>query len=227
MKEFRKRCCYELALCASFFSLIHSPIAYTAEVEEALIAKTTSSHIDVDKDTYTVNFNNIAIIEFIRFASKITNLNFVFEEGDLQFSVTVVSEEAVSAKNVMSALSQVLRMHDLTLIEQDGNVLITKSKTVNQIAPIVSSDLPDSKAKNAALVTRVFRLKNASVNTIAGIIRPMCSDSALIEVSLETRQLIVTDVTTNVDQIASLLTSLDAPHSPLDVETYVVKNIPP
>jgi type III secretion protein C len=225
MKEFRKRYWYEVALCASFIPLIYSPIAYTASIEDKLAAAGFQSNVDVDKDTYTVNFNNISIIELIRFASKITNLNFVFEEGDLQFSVTVVSEEAVTAKSMMTALSQVLRMHDLVLLEQDGNVLITKSTKVNQIPTIVSSDLPDSQAANAALVTRVFRIKNANVNTIAGIIRPMSSEGALIEVSIETRQLIVTDITTNVEQIAALLTSLDAPHTPLDVETYVVKNI--
>jgi type II secretory pathway component GspD/PulD (secretin) len=227
MKEIPKRV-LRLAHCSSFFFLLYSPFAYTADIDENLIAAAAKiQNVNVDKDTYTVNFNNVSIIEFIRFASKITNLNFVFEEGDLQFSVTVVSEEAVSAKSVMAALSQVLRMHNLTLLEQDGNVLITTSKAVNQIPPIISSDLPDSKANNAALVTRVFRLKNANVNTIAGIIRPMCSSAALIEVSVETRQLIVTDITTNVEQIDSLLASLDAPHTPLDVETYTVKNIPP
>ncbi len=228
MKEFRKRYWYEVALCASFFPLIYSPVAYTADIEEKLIAAAhVQSSTDVEKDTYTVNFNNVSIIEIIRFASKITNLNFVFEEGDLQFSVTIVSEEAVSAKSVMAALSQVLRIHDLLLLEEDGNVLITKSTKVNQIPPIISTDLPHSSAGNAALVTQVFRIKNANANSIAAIIRPMCSDSALIEVSAETRQLIVTDITTNVEQIASLLTSLDAPHTPLDVELYVVKNIPP
>jgi type III secretion protein C len=223
-KNFCKR---SLALLASFFSLIYSPIAYTADIEEDLIAANVQATVNVDTDTYTVNFRNISIIEFIRFASRITNLNFVFDEGDLQFAVTVISEEPVSARNVMSALSQVLRMHDLVLLEQGGNVLITKSRRVNQIPPIVSNDLPESQPGNAALITRVFRLKNANVNTIAGIIRPMCSDTALIEVAVETRQLIVTDLTTNVEQIASLLTSLDAPHTPLDVENYVVKNIPP
>ena len=238
MKEFRKRYWYEVALCASFVQLIYSPIAYTADIggedrpevsfksnEWTELAAKISANADTD--TYTINFNNIAIIELIRFASKITDLNFVFEEADLQFTVTVVSEEPVSAKSLMAALSQVLRTHDLVLLEENGNVLITKSTTVNQIAPIVSSDLPDSHAGNAALVTRVFRLKNANVNTIAGIIRPMTSQGALIEVSVETRQLIVTDITTNVDQIASLLMSLDAPHTSLDVETYVVKNIAP
>ena len=227
MKEFRKRLWYEVALCASFLPLIHSAVAYTADVEDQLIAADMHSKVNVEQDTYTVNFNNIAIIEFVRFASKITNLNFVFEDADLQFTVTVISEESVTAKNVMAALAQVLRMHDLLLIEQDGNVLITKSRTVNAIAPIVSADLPDSKDSNSALVTRVFRIKNANVNSIANIIRPMCSDTAMIEVSVETRQLIVTDITPNVDQIASLLLSLDSPHTPLEVDTYTVKNMAP
>ena len=127
----------------------------------------------------------------------------------------------------MASLSQVLRMHDLILLEQEGNVLITKSTKVTQIPPIVSSDLPDSKSGNAALVTRVFRLKNASPGSIAAILRPMISQNALIEVSNETNQLIVTDITTNVDQIANLLISLDSSHSPLDVDLYTVKNLPP
>ena len=228
MKEFRKRYWYyEVALCASFIQLIHSPIAYTADVEDVLGAAKVETNTAVDTDTYTVNFNNVSIIELIRFTSKITRLNFVFDEADLPFSVTVVSKEAVSSKSMMAVLSQVLRMHDLILLEQGGNVLITKSTKVNQIPPIVSADLPDSQAGNAAIVTRVFQIKNANINSIAAIIRPMSSAGALIEISPETRQLIVTDIATNVDQIAQLLSSLDAPHSPLDIEMYVVKHISP
>ncbi|MBS0651741.1 MAG: hypothetical protein JSR93_11320 [Verrucomicrobia bacterium] len=229
MKEFRKRLWFEAALCASFLNLIHSSVAYSVDKPENLnlIADSSSSNVDVTQNAYTINFNNVSIIEFIRFVSKITNLNFVFEEGDLQFNVTVVSEEPVSAKNVMSALAQVLRVHDMTLLEQESNVLIVKSTDVNQIPTIVSGDLPDSQAGNAALVTQVFRIKNANPNAVAGILRPMTSKGALIEVSNETRQLIVTDITTNVEKIASLLASLDAPHTPLDIESYVVKNIGP
>ena len=229
MKEFRKRLWLEMALCASFLNLIHSNIAYSVDPKEdlPLVADVTHMAGDTSQNAYTINFNNVSIIEFIRFASKITNLNFVFEEGDLQFTVTVVSEEAVSSKNVMSALAQVLRVHDLMLLEQGNNVLIVKSTQVNQIPTIISSDLPNSQAENALLVTQVFRIKNANLNSIANIIRPMTSKGSLIEVSNETRQLIVTDIITNVEKIASLLTSLDAPHTPLDVETFVVKNITP
>lgn len=178
-------------------------------------------------DNYTINFNNISIIELIRFASKLTGLNFIFEEQELQFAVTVVSEEPISSKSVMSVLSQVLRMHNLNLLEQEGNVLITTSNKVNQIPTIVSADLPPSHTHNAALITRIFRIKNANVTSVARIIKPMVSQTALIEVSDETRQLIVTDIATNIDQIAALLSSLDAPHTPLEVESYKIQNAQP
>lgn len=224
MRELRKSLWTELSLFVSFFPLLHSTIAYTAEVPEQFIAAGTQESV-TEGEQYTVNFNNVAIIEIIRFASKIGNVNFIFDQADLQFNVTVVSEEAVSAKNILSVLAQVLRTHDLILVEQEGNILITKSTKVNAIPTIVSSDLPETINGNTALVTRVFRIKNANINSIANIIRPMTSDGALIEISAETRQLIVTDVASNVDQVASLLASLDAPHTPLEIESYGVKNV--
>ncbi len=230
MREFRRW--YEAALCTALLQIIYSPFAHTADEESAqFLAETemvaASVRSNGKTDVYTVNFNNISMLELIRFTSKITNLNFVFDQADLQFSVSFVSEEAVSAKSMMAALGQVLRMHDLVLLEEGNNVLITKNTTVRQIPPIISQDMTDPDAFRAAIVTRVFRIKNANVNAVASIIRSMISVGALVEISAETRQLIVTDLAANVDQIAALLDSLDAPHSPLDVETFVVKNIPP
>ena len=49
----------------------------------------------------------------------------------------------------------------------------------------------------------------------------MLSDSALLETSLETKQLIITDITTNVDQISTLLATIDAPHSSLEIDSYL------
>lgn len=180
--------------------------------------------LEKKKDTYTINFNNVAIIEYIRFTSKITNLNFIFNEDELKFNVTIVSEEPVTPSNIVSILIQTLRINGLIVLEQDGNLQITKVRNVSQLATIVSSDLPDSGSRSP-LVTRVFRIKNANLDTVASVIKPMISDTALLEVSAETKQLIVTDITTNVDKISTLLATIDAPHSPLEVDTYVARNV--
>ena len=179
----------------------------------------------MEKESYTINFTNVAIGEYLRFVSKITGYNFIFKEQDLPFTVTIVSEEPVTAKNVMSTLIQVLRAHNLMLYEQDNNYLITTNPAISQLAEIISENSPKT---DAALITRIFRVRNVNPSTLAEILRPMVSMSASIEVSLETKQLIVTDITTNIEKIAQLLESLDSPpHSALEVDSYTAVNLPP
>ena len=219
-----------VALFASFANLLHPAICYSKIAEDVELASLISSEPETSNESgsgYTVNFNNVPVVEVIRFVSKITNMNFIFADEEVQFNVTIISEEPITVKNIMSALIQVLRINQLTLLEQDNSLIITKSTDVTQIPTIVSGDLPDSKMTQAPIITRVFRIKNASVASIATIIRPMTSKGALIEVSAETRQLIVTDITTNVDKIGLLLASLDAPHTPLEIDSYEAKNISP
>ncbi len=224
-------------LWASCINFLSPNICYTQQLEGSTVADTSKESVDSDYQpsydateelaAYTVNFNNVPIIEVIRFISKITNTNFVFQEQDLQFTVTIVSEEPIAVKNILSALIQVLRIHDLSLLEQDNNIVISKNPAVTQLPTIVSSDSPDSINTTSALVTRIFRIKNANVGSIASIVKPFTSQSALVEVSNETKQLIVTDIITNVDKIATLLASLDTPHTSLDIESYAVRNISP
>lgn len=198
--------------------------AHTVD-DNFLLASPANPHFKAE-DGYTMNFNNVSIIEYIRFVSKIFNVNFVFDEKELQFNVTIVSEDSVSSKNIMSALIQVLRIHNLRILEQENNLLITSSSDVNQIPTIISSELPGATSAGSPLITRVFRIKNANLATLTTILKPMISKGALIETSIETRQLIVTDVTTNVDKIAQLLLSLDAPHSPLEFDSYTARYVP-
>lgn len=186
-----------------------------------------SASADAANDGFNINFNNVSINEYIRFVSRILNVNFVFNDADLQFNVTIVSEEPISPRDIFSALVQVLRINNISIVQQGNNYLLTSSKAVSQIPPVVSEETPSAIPPGAPIITRIFRIKNANVNTLAGILRPMVSKAALIEVSTETRQLIITDVTTNVEQVATLLLSLDSPNNPLNVGSYTAKSITP
>jgi type II secretory pathway component GspD/PulD (secretin) len=176
------------------------------------------------QDGYTINYNTISIIEYIRFASKICKVNFIYQEADLNFTVTIVSDEPVTAKNVMATLIQILRVHGLLLLEQGNNLVIHKSADVKQIATLVTESSPNA---NSPIVTRIFRVKNAKPDSVAAIIQPMISSSALLEISAETRQLILTDITANVDKVAVLIENLDSPHTLLDIKSYKTVNNPP
>lgn len=205
------------------FSLFTFISLYSEEAQKSL--STDSKEMAATAiEGYTINYNTVSIVEYIRFASKICNINFIFNEEDLNFTVTVVSDAPITPQNVMGTLIQVLRIHGLSLLEQDNNLVIHKSPDVIQIATLVTNRADE---KNAPIVTRIFRVKEAKAETIAGIIRPMISASALLEVLSETRQLILTDVTVNVNKVAALIDILDAPVNQLAVKTYVaVHNTP-
>ena len=176
---------------------------------------------NAQQKTILINFNNVGIIEFIRFISRISGKNFVFDEADLQFNVTIVSEEPTTIENIMTALLQELRIHDLTLLEQGNNLIIHKNLKVNSVSKVVAEDLPGSHAGNAEIVTQVFRMNTLAPDRAAAIIRPLVSSNALVEFIGD--HLIVTDLHTNIVEIGKLLKSLDAPNSGLVIGQYVAR----
>src|SRR3989339_2277529 len=93
-----------IALWTSFLHFLSSDFCYTQSAESSTSEASEMSLGNQDEPKYTINFNHVPVIEVIRFVSKITHTNFVFEEDDLQFSVTIISEEPISVKNILSAL---------------------------------------------------------------------------------------------------------------------------
>lgn len=176
-----------------------------------------------NSEGYTINFDNVPIQEFLKYISKITGVNVIYNETDLNFNVTIVSEEQTDLNNVLSALVQILRIHGLTLIEEEKNLLIHKNDDVRQIPTVVSAESPLKGKLKPAIMTKVFRIQKGNPSHIAALIIPMLSKDALVEVSTETRQLIITDVSSSIQTIEQLLLSLDAPETPYDVDAYAPK----
>lgn len=201
-----------------------------AEDNPKLIAATnkaaTPTQDDSEQKKVLINFNNVSMVEYIRFVSRISNRNFVFDENDLQFNVTIISEEPATIENIMTALLQELRIHDLQLIEDNNNLIIHRNPKVSAISQVVSDTSPNPLEKNTDLVTRVFRLNTLDADKALVLLRPLVSESALIESLKDTNQLIVTDITANVQKIADLLKSLDAPNSGLVIGQYVSRLTP-
>ncbi len=172
---------------------------------------------------YTINFDNVPIQEFLKFVSKIAKVNVIYNDDDLNFNVTIVSEEQTNLQNIMSALVQVLRIHGLTLIEEEQNLLIHRNEDVKQIPTVVSSEKPINQNMRATIMTKVFKIEKGNPSHIASLITPMLSREAIVEVSMETRQLIITDVASSLETIQDLLLSLDAPETPYDIELFTAE----
>lgn len=190
----------------------------TAQIEENRNAPEESQ-----EQSILINFNNVSIIEYIRFISRVSNRNFIFSDEDLQFTVTIISEEPTSLENVLMALMQELRIRNLDIVEE-GNTLIIHPNASYRAPGKIVSDGRTKDLKDADIITRVFRLNTAAVDSISTIIRPMLSDKAIVQPIQETNHLVVTDILSNIQKISDLIRSVDAPNSSLVVGQYVVRN---
>ena len=150
--ELRKRFFYTPVIVTALLQ----PIAITPLLAEL---PTDEEFAESGDEGFKINFNNISLTEFIRFISRITGANFIFDETELQFKVTIISEEPISRKNIMSVLVQVLRIHNLYLLEQDNSLLITSVASVTQVPTIVSPDLPESKAGKSPIITQILAIR--------------------------------------------------------------------
>jgi type III secretion protein C len=179
-----------------------------------------------EEQTILIRFNNVSIIEYIRYISRVANKNFIFSEEDLSFNVTIVSEEPVHIQDVMATLLQELRIHGLDMIEQ-GNTVIIHIQDSNIKAPgnVIADNLPGTILnKNADIVTRVFQMNTMSAESMASSIIPMLSGESVVYAISATNNLIVTDFRANVDKIAEIIKSVDSPLGGMIVGQYVVKN---
>lgn len=178
---------------------------------------------DTPSSVGPINFNNVSMIEYIRFISRVSNRNFVFEDEDLQFTVTIISEEPTPVKNLTTALLQELKIRDLSVIEQGNTIIIHRNPRIRSPGHIIV-DAESQRTTKAEIITRVFRLNTLDPTKATEILKPLLSDDALVEVLRDTNNLIVTDLIENVDKIARLIISLDAPNSGVTVGQYVVHN---
>lgn len=171
----------------------------------------------------TINFNNVSVIEYIRFLSKLSNKNFLFDETELQFNVTIVSEQPTSVENLMAALLQELTIHNLSLLEKGNTIIIHQNPKIKSPGRIVSEGM-ESQSKESEIITGVFRLNTLDPNKAGDVIRPLLSNDALVEVLQNTNTIIITDLASNVNKVGQLLRSLDSPNSGMQIGHYIVKS---
>lgn len=90
------------------------------------------SSITYSEESHDINFNDVPVIEFIRYVSKISKVNFIFDHRELGFNVTMSSGKEMSSAEVVQALIQILRMHGFD-VSEEGNYYAVNRFTPQEI----------------------------------------------------------------------------------------------
>ncbi len=175
-----------------------------------------------EQEGLLINFRDVAITEYIRFVAQQTGRNFVFNDKDLQFNITIISEQPTSLDNIVAALLQELRIHGLQVIEQGNSIIIHANDKTKGPTRVLKGDQVDNH--ETQLVTRVFQLDSIPADKMKGVVTPMLSAQALVQVLPDTNNLLITDFGMNVEKIADLIRTLDKPTTAFQIGQYVGRN---
>lgn len=177
--------------------------------------------LDSQQERYTIKFNNVSAIEFMNFVTRISGKNFIYDASQVNFNITIASEEPASSEEVLSMLIQIVRMNGFTVNEEGSNILLYQAAVpISNLSRITT----DAEPGATGLVTRVYRLRYAKPQNVVDIISKLATDPARVAMHQATKQIIVCDTVGNAERIATLIQTIDQIDSTMEIEIYKVKH---
>lgn len=77
-----------------------------------------------DQQGITVNFENISILEFLRFVSKIAKVNFIYDDQILDFNISLVTGKPTHPKNMLQIMIELLEQQGIKTELRDDYYVI-------------------------------------------------------------------------------------------------------
>lgn len=105
----------------------------------------TAPLVALENDRHTINFQEVPIIEFIRFVSRISHVNFIFDQKELQFNVSLSSGKPVDTDQILKALIQMLKVHGFTVSTDEGYLVVHKTGDAKTDHYVPENKLPEEK----------------------------------------------------------------------------------
>jgi type II secretory pathway component GspD/PulD (secretin) len=163
----------KVAFIALFCSLLPSAALVPAETEEVKIEK-----------GHNINFNDVPIIEFIRFVSRISQVNFIFDNKELEFNVTFSTGKPLPERDVLKALIEMLRIHGFAVSENNNYHVIHRvgegQKDLKGKVPfdrlIASPDILPEKLASEQREFFLYKLKYHQGSEIEGALKKIAAD---------------------------------------------------
>lgn len=171
---------------------------------------------------HLINFNNVNITEILKYVSRSTGKNFLYDPQELQFNITMISDTPTSVEEVMAMLIQSLRIHGFSLIEEGDAYVIHTNPTIKTAGAL------DQRRgiEGPQIATRVFFLENDDADRCAAVIKTMVSEGSVVE-AVGDSKIIVSDSTENLRRIGEVIKQLESKSGSLEIGQYVAINLPP
>lgn len=176
---------------------------FTALVMASSLA--TAETTTAETPTWTLNVVDGEIRGLINQMAEITGKTFVIEPR-VTGRITVISQVPMQEDEIYELFLTVLMTHGFTAIERDGIVRILNINDVKQTDGRVDFE---PGVANQELITRVFEVRNTSVQELVAVLRPLVARYGHLGPVTNTNALIVSDHAANIERIEAIIKAID------------------
>ncbi len=107
-------------------ALIISLVPLHAENEKDPNSLTFDASTIQDMDGMTINFENVSMLEFLHFVSKIAKVNFIYDEELLNFNISLTTGKAITTDSILKIMFEILKNQGMKTEFHDDYYIITK-----------------------------------------------------------------------------------------------------
>ena len=197
----------QVLLCLLCYQIAAMPVA---------LAQSASP---TESATVTLSFNNADIESVASVVAKTTGQT-ILVDPQVKGTITLISNKPVTKVKALDSFSTALRTAGFALVETNGIYRVVTQAD----AKLVSTSVATGKGKQEGdqIITRVFKVNYESANNLLPVLRPLVSPNNTINAYPGNNTIVVTDYASNIQRIAELLDSIDAPTSS-DVQTIKLR----
>lgn len=161
---------------------------------------------------FTLNFNNVDILTFIKLVSEFTGENYVIDPA-VRGSVTIISQKPVESEKLYQVFQAVLNLYGFTVVKRDSVSFIIPSTDGRARSPVVNyGDIGDDKLDMH--ITQIIPMKYYTADTVSQILTPYISKAGQISFDSRSNTIFISDFGSNIKKILEIVRAIDQPSPP-------------
>jgi general secretion pathway protein D len=187
---------------------------YQAEQDHAL---------DANDNLISLSFQDADINQAIKVLGDLTGTVIIPHE-ELKGTVSILSMEKVKPETVINVLESALMIRGFTLVKSGDALKVIPISDVKQTnVEVQVGNLPETIKDQDLVITQVLHLQYASAIKVKNDLQSLIGKHGNIVANERTNTIVVTDTSSNIKRLATIIRQLDKPLSAkLQVRTFTV-----
>ncbi len=159
----------------------------------------------------SMDFDNVDIRNVIKFISDLTGRNFIVD-NDVRGAVTVISPTKIPIDEAYRVFESILDVRGFAAVPAGRVVKVSVKRlgTQRNIATQIGDNLEQIVPEDT-LITQLIPLEYASAEKVRAALGPLFSKDASVIPYPSTNTLIVTDISSNINRLLTIIKAIDVP----------------